>query len=162
MTIFPTSFHHPSQTWEAQTDGHWAWRTGSSWLGLQGLAVVTVEKGRAWSAVMETGHLLWAGAPTAELQGFRLHKIPFVSFCIQSDSKSNPGSVTAWAEHCKGTLNLSPPFLDHSDHSKNPRSLQQSQPLPRGLGPQGSSLVKNSPSNSQSSHTAQASSALSY
>jgi len=68
--------------------------------GLQGLAAVTVEKGRAWSAVVETGHLPWAAAPTAELQGFRLHKKPFVSFCLQSDSKrtpalSQPGQSTA-------------------------------------------------------------------
>lgn len=36
-----------------------------------GLAVVTAEKGREWSAVVGSGCPPWAAAPAAELQGFR-------------------------------------------------------------------------------------------
>jgi len=67
------------------------------------LAVVAAEKGRTWSAVMGAGRLPWAAALAAELQGFRLHRDHLASFCLQSDSKTNPSTVTAWAEHGKET-----------------------------------------------------------
>lgn len=89
--------------------------------------MVTAEKERTWSAVVGTGCLPWAAALAAEFKaGFKqasnCTENPLVSFCFQTDSKINPSTATACAEHSKGAPNLSAPFLDPSE-SKNPPSL---------------------------------------